>query len=184
MTSPTEALKKTKGDHNPEDIPQQPNYNPPLAQVELVNTVKEHDPAADILAVRNLRGQLVNFLGQRGAPTDMREMAMLTGLLKDMDSSALGRMRITVDEKQADISEQNRMAVLAVLDHLTSARDAGHDLVPPPLSRSEPPVLPDDVQTREFVAGEAGQGTVQETFEQFQARTGEAIEMAKVDKDD
>lgn len=172
------TTKNTQGEHDPADAPPAV-LQQPLPTIGQLNDVKDFDPRKDMLDVRNVRAMIANYLGSRGVPADMKEVMVLQGILKDIDSAALGQMRIAAEEKTADMNEQNRQAVLAVLGHLTSVKNAGQTLVPG-ATRTEAPKLPDDVQTRDFVPGESEQGTVQQTFEEFQKQTGEI----KLDGDD
>jgi hypothetical protein len=173
--------KNTQGEHDPEDIPPAV-MQPPLPEVHAVETVKEYDPQKDLLAVRNVRARIVTFYGSRGVPADLREVEALRGILKDMDSSALGQMRIKVDEKTAELGEQQRLAAIAVLGHLSDIKRSGQPMELLTGATREVPMLPDDVESRPFVPGEAEQGTVNQTFEDFQNRTG-AVDLAEEDKD-
>lgn len=166
------TAKNTQGEHDPADAPAGVLY-PPMPAIGIIEEVKDFDPRKDLLATRNVRATVANFLGSRGPNLDMKELMALSSLLKDIDAAALGQMRIAAEEKTADINEQNRQAVLAVLGHLTAVKNAGQTLVPG-AQRTEPPTLPDGIETREFVPGESTQGTVLQTFEQFQKeRIGE-----------
>lgn len=183
----TVAEIQTEGEHNPEHSPQVLAAMAacvPLPTIELVEDVKSYDPQRDLLNVRNVRVSIINYFGNRGVPKDAKEAAVLLASLKDIDASALGQMRIKVDEKQAELGEQQRLAAIAVLRHMTQLKNDGQIIDVAPVEPRETPVLPDDVLTRDFVPGESEQGTVNQTFEQFQVRTGLKVELAKEDVDE
>lgn len=156
----------------------------PMPFIEMVEDVKTYDPKDDLIRTRNIRASIANHFGQRGVPADVREATLLLDTLKAMDASALGQMRVKVDEKIADLGAQQRLAAIAVLQYVKERRDNGEELeVAVPVNK-EPPTLDDSIVTRDFVPGEDKVGQINQTFEEFQAATGKNIELAKEDADD
>lgn len=162
-------------DHNPD-----PKLGPAIAALPVVNDPKSYEPAQDLIFTRNVRGQIVQGLAGSGIPSDPKALQVLMSTLKDMDSSALGQMRIKSEEKGQDLQAQHQALVREMLVNMSGMR--------PPERRTAgqeaaPPQLPDDVQTRDFVPGELQQGTVNKTFDEFTAQQG-GVQLAASDAPD
>lgn len=163
---------------DPQDLDPDPKYKeiiPALREVD----VKDHDPLQDMLYVRNARGLMLKAVAGQGIPRNTKDMQLVMTLLKDMDGAALGQMRIKSDEKGQDLQSQHQALVRTFL--------AGAGGFKAPLREANEntaaPSLDDAVETREFVPGELTQGTVNSTYEEFVARTGE-LQLAAVDVED
>lgn len=152
-----------------------------LPQLQL-RTQETQDHVDDLMQVRNVRATLFNAITHNGLINDPEMIEMVMNILKDMDNSTLKQMRIKVDEKAAQSNEEHARAIaaaaLAVLSE-NKVRQPAQEI----LEGTEIPELPDDIVTRDFVQGEHTQGTVHQTFEDFQAKMGE-IELAKEDAPD
>ena len=161
-------------DLNPDAI-----YKEKIADLREVDG-KDYDPTQDLLYTRGARGQIIKAIAGKGLSQDPKELQLLLSVLKDMDSSALGQMRIKSDEKGQDLQSQHQAMVRAFLSEASGftapLRKAGDEA-------SAPPSLGDDVATRDFVPGELTQGTINSTFEEFVARTGE-LTLAATDVED
>lgn len=174
----------TQGEHDPDQSEKLKRTNTPLPLIAQVETVKAYDPSQDLLAVRNMRVSIANYFGTNGVPADIKEVMMMASLLKDIDASALGQMRIKVDEKAADLGETHKLAAIAALDYLVALKNTGQAINVCTNVGREAPSLPDDIESREFVAGESTQGTVNQTFDQFQSKLGVEIKLAEEDAPD
>ncbi len=161
------------------DLEHDPNPTMTGPVPDLPEVTDEHEPVKDLHYTRKVRGMIVKGLAGNGVPTDPKALGMLLNTLKDLDSSALGVMRIKSEE-----ADQNLQAKQQALVREFLAQSAG---VRPPTRQqasnapTEPPSLADGVSTRDFVPGELQQGTVHGTFDEFAAARGD-VTLAKEDK--
>lgn len=166
----------TPGDHNPEHMPAV-IAAPGITPLPIMGDGQAMDPQQDLLDVRNIRAQISNLLlADRDIVKDPKQLRNLLTVLKDMDSASLGAIRIKLEEEGADREAQARELAAAIMQQVSDQMHAKRTIPGVGLVREVPreiPVLPDDVETRPFVPGEATQGTVHQTFDQFQQRTGE-----------
>lgn len=158
-------------EHDPKPILSGPV--PTLHQVD-----KDHEPVKDLHYTRTVRGMIVKGIAGDGIPSDPKAITVLLSTLKDMDSAALGQMRIKSEEADQNLQAQQQALVREFL-----AQSVG--MKPPTRNQSEtaatePPSLPDTIPTREFVPGELQQGTVSRTFDEFAASRGDVV-LAKED---
>lgn len=163
-------------DLDPDGVPKTKERIPLMPEVNLEN----YDPLQDLHYTRAVRGVVLKSLAGEGLPRDPRALAVVLATLKDIDGSALNQMKIKSDEKGQDLQSQHSAMVRAFLAEAGGFK-APLRAVAEVLTL--PPVLSDDVTTREFVPGELVQGTVDQTYDEFITRTGE-LKLADVDAPD
>lgn len=170
------ASGPTPGDHNPEHMPAV-IPNEPIATLPILGDGQAIDPQRDLADVRNIRAQISNLLlADRDVVKDPKQLRNLLTVLKDMDSASLGAIRIKLEEQTADREAQARELAAAIMEQVNKNMHERRTIPGVGLVREVPrgvPSLPDDIETRPFVAGESSQGTINQTFDQFQKKNGE-----------
>lgn len=149
----------------PAHVPGPAKNNMPVIEIG------ELPPDADILALTH--GLRLNMLGQMFGPNnklpeDPAVQKTMVGLLKDMDSGALTRMRIKVEEKQNNNQEQ---AAGLIAQLLNAAAGSSPFQIKTPINR-QAPRLPDSVPDPVLVEGETGTSAVQMSYDTFVAAHG------------
>lgn len=104
--------------------------------------------------------------------TDPKNMSVLAGLLKDMDSATINDRKVNVDEKNANSSKMVAEAAAQMLDQAQNQNPFERDpnLVPAPQTEN-----PDLIGEYEYVEGEGEIGVITETAEEFAKRMGEEL---------
>lgn len=136
-----------------------------------------HEPVKDLHYTRSIRGLIVKGIAGDGIPSDPKALGLLMATLKDMDSAALGQMRIKSEEKGQELQAQQQALVREYLSQAGGVRPPARQNTDAGAAPVAPPSLDDSVDTRDFVPGELQQGTVNQTFEEFSAARG-GVELA------
>lgn len=113
-----------------------------------------------------IRKKVVNSIMEDGkVPKDTKEIAVLAGVLSDMDRAALTSKRIKTDDKNSQ-AHAGAAGLIAKLLSSINVKNAQTD----PLSIDNgyvPPEIPDNVQLPSVASSELGQGTSTTTYEDF-----------------
>lgn len=156
-----------------EDVDSVDPSKPKTPMAALDNKAERMDADKDMLDVRNLRATIVNHLANGNVPTNSKDLAMLREVLNDIDRTAIASARLKVEQDaNASAEATNRMLIQQFLNsNLTNVAKRA----PGTETTGSAPEMPDDVQSREFVDGETHQGTIHDTIDSFQLRTGQQI---------
>ncbi len=163
------------------DLEHDPNPTISGPVPELHDVGADHEPVKDLHYTRKVRGMIVKGLAGNGIPNDPKALGMLLNTLKDLDSSALGQMRIKSEEAEQNLQAKQQALVREFLAQSTGARPPARNQ--PDNAPTAVPVLADGIDTRDFVPGELQQGTVSRTFDEF-AATRDDVKLAEVDAPD
>lgn len=109
------------------------------------------------------RKQLVEHMLQNGIPGELDDKKFLSMLLKDMDSQALGRMRIKIDEKTNATQEHAAALIAKVLGAVQNTSTHTHIEA----TYREIPRLPSDIPNPVLVDGEVSVVGKQLSYEEF-----------------
>lgn len=110
---------------------------------------------------KDIRGRIVNTLIKDGIPTDPKLLAPLLTTLSDMDRTTLTKMRIKTDNKLAD----NQMDTNAIITKLLTSVKVSALAVSGDSVRQ----ISADLPSIEIVPGEIDIGTINSTYEEFEA---------------
>lgn len=155
------------GEHNPEEAPAK---NISVPAVDMVPDGSMVDGTKDLRAVRNIRMTLINALGSNINTNDPDSVKLLMSILKDADASALGILRVQLEEKNGDAEQQKRDLANAVIKSITEGTFPGvRNMSVVDVQAREIPTLPDDISS-ELVPGEMELGTVSQTLDQWKAK--------------
>lgn len=165
-----------------DDLEHNPNPRMSGKVPDLPDVDTSHQPVQDLNYTRKVRGMIVKGIAGEGVPSDPKQLGMLLNTLKDLDSAALGQMRIKSDEKGQDLQAQHQALVREFLSQSSGSRPPVREASTDPTS-TQPPTLDDTVDTRDFVPGELQQGTVNGTFDQFAAGRSD-VDLALEDSTD
>lgn len=168
--------------NSPDDVEQRVrSIGPATADMPAVEDPKTYEPTHDLIFTRMVRGAVVKGLQKDGIPSDPKQLNMLLGTLKDIDSAALGQMRIKSEEKTQSLAAEQQALVRELLNNMGGIKPPAKAPGEPSASNME---LPDSVEpVREFVAGELEQGTINNTFEDFSRKMG-GVDLSEIDKTD
>lgn len=164
---------------NDEDLTPNPIISGPVPELPDVDV--NYEPVKDLGYTRKIRGMIVRGIAGEGIPKDPKMLTVMLSTMKDMDSAALGQMRIKSEEAGQNLQAQQQALVREYLAQTSGAK--------PPMRADtggrevEIPTLKDDIDTRAFVPGELTQGTVNSTFENFVQGRGD-VKLAEVDAPD
>lgn len=108
------------------------------------------------------RREIVAGLMENGQlPKDQKDVALVLSTLKDMDSQAIGRKRIKVEEKNNDVQAGAAVLIAKVL-----SETHGMQMMPRNIIRESLPELP-ELPEIEVVPGEMDQNPGQLDFDSF-----------------
>ena len=164
---------------NDEDHTPNPTIAGPVPELPDVDV--NYEPVKDLGYTRKIRGMIVRGIASDGIPKDPKMLTVMLSTMKDMDSAALGQMRIKSEEAGQNLQAQQQALVREYLAQTSGAK--------PPMREAagdrevEIPTLKDDIATRDFVPGELTQGTINNTFEKFVEVRGD-VKLAEVDAPD
>lgn len=127
-------------------------------------------PEEAILAfTHHKRMGILGDLLKAGTPSDPENIKVITGLLTDMDRSALTRKRIKVDEKSNAAQEANKNMVVELLKTLSSQTGL-RTIQGSPEDISVVHTLPDSIPKPDLQHDELSTTISTENFDDFMAR--------------
>lgn len=130
-------------------------------------TVTKTQEEEDLDYARNLRKAFIGKMVEKGAaPEDRGDKAILLSALKDIDSAALGRMRIKAEEKASKDGADSAALVAEMLKQVSSSMGVSQALV----RREKPVALPDDIAPPELKPGEVEIGSINTTYDDFMSK--------------
>ena len=123
----------------------------------------------DVLLVREMRKRIIENYTKVELPKNPNEMQLLLAVLRDVDGSAISRMKIQSDERTAgnniEATKALMTSILKNIDPTKIGRAAvGDDVID---VTAHAPTLDDSIKTRDFVPGEFDQGTKNLTYDEF-----------------
>lgn len=136
-----------------------------MNQIEVIPVLEDED--AILAQTHAVRKQVVGLLFKDGQlPVEPDDRKLLMSTLKDMDSSALGRKRIKVEEKTNNNQEAAAGIIAQLLQQAAGKRSYQVDV---PVDR-EIPTLGDDIPVPTLVDGETSTAYIQEDVNMFRNR--------------
>lgn len=119
------------------------------------------DEQSILAYTHNKRTELITEITKDGAPKDNDSQKVLLSALKDMDSSALSRLRIAVEVKNSANNAQNAEIITEILKRTNSNMFMAVNC------NREIPVLPESIPTPALVPGELSTVIETETIDEF-----------------
>lgn len=166
-----------------QDTDEEIKVDAPVMQDVSMESEEEKGPqeAIDIQFVRKTRREIVKELTKKGMEevvNDPKKMAALLTTLTDMDRTSIQRVRVKVETNNAAAGSANAQLIAKALSGIRgvvnySLPDENGQHRPAPMKR-ETPTLPDSIPTKEFSDANRKVGTVNDTYDGFQQRNGDA----------
>lgn len=122
----------------------------------------------DLDYVRGIRKRVISAMVDKGIPNDPDELRALQTFLSDMDRTALGRKRVSVEKQSVNVQAQ-AAAVIAQLYSRSDLKKVGTDGV-----RTQSVELPDNLLEFKVVPGETDIVAPLEDYESFMKRTSQS----------
>lgn len=127
---------------------------------------------------QGIRKDFVEEIIRPGLPTDKDDRGLLLELLKDMDRTSLGRMKMNVKERELDMAAQTQLALERITKQFGErspflAKDTSETIEGEYVEVSAPIIPETELPTLELVEGETLVGVEEIRYDSFMAEAEE-----------
>lgn len=121
----------------------------------------------DLEYTRGIRRKMIDKLTENNQlPTEAKDVAVLAGVLSDVDRSAIAIKRLKADDKNNKDNRESAALIAKMLSQFS-----GKDMKPQVSGeRTSVPQLPADLEPPELVEGHTDKDPGNETYSEFQKR--------------